>query len=334
MTLLAKLMLATVATMSAGTLQANTPGPVPAPRPDTPVDCDSCKAWNAAVKPFNVVGNTWYVGTAGLSAVLVTSPQGHILLDGALPQSAPLIIANIAALGFRIEDVKYILNSHAHWDHAGGIAALQRASGAAVVASASGALGLQSGTNGKDDPQYQAQPVVHVAKVAKVKVVGEGDVITLGPLALTAHMTPGHTPGATTWTWTSCEGQRCLDVVYADSLNPYASGDFTYTGKGKTPDISASFAASIAKVGALPCDVILSVHPDSTGVLDKAARRGGDHNPFIDANACRAYAANADALLTKRLAKERGVAVPAAAAAETTAAAAATAAAASARHAH
>ncbi|WP_226939644.1 subclass B3 metallo-beta-lactamase [Janthinobacterium rivuli] len=306
MTLLAKLMLATVATMAAGTVQAKTPAPVQ----DKPVNCDSCKEWNAPVKPFNVFGNTWYVGTAGLSAVLVTSPQGHILLDGALPQSAPLIIASIQALGFRIEDVKYILNSHAHWDHAGGIAALQRASGATVMASASGALGLQSGTNGKDDPQYQANPVVHVAKVRKVSLVGEGDTVKVGPLTLTAHMTPGHTPGGTTWTWTSCEGERCLDVVYADSLNPYASGNFTYTGKGGTPDISASFEASIAKVAALPCDIIIPVHPGTTDVLGKAARRNGADNPLIDAGACRAYAAEAGGLLAKRLAKERGEALP------------------------
>lgn len=307
MTLLAKLMLATVATMAAGTVQAKTPAPVQ----DKPVNCDNCKEWNAPVKPFNVYGNSWYVGTAGLSAVLVTSPQGHILLDGALPQSAPLIIASIKALGFRIEDVKVILNSHAHWDHAGGIAALQRASGATVVASASGALGLQSGTNGNDDPQYQADPVVHVAKVAKVKVVGEGETVKVGPLVLTAHMTPGHTPGGTTWTWTSCEDARCLNVVYADSLNPYASGDFTYTGTGKTPDISASFEASIAKVAALPCDIIIPVHPGTTDVLGKAARRSATSNPLIDANACRAYAAEAGGLLAKRLAKERGVALPA-----------------------
>ena len=311
MTLLAKLMLATVATMAAGTLQAKTPAPVQ----DKPVNCDNCKEWNAPVKPFNVYGNSWYVGTAGLSAVLVTSPQGHILLDGALPQSAPLIIASIKALGFRIEDVKYILNSHAHWDHAGGIAALQRASGATVVASASGALGLQSGTNGNDDPQYQADPVVHVAKVAKVKVVGEGETVKVGPLVLTAHMTPGHTPGGTTWTWTSCEDARCLNVVYADSLNPYASGDFTYTGKGagkgKTPDVSASFEASIAKVAALPCDIIIPVHPGTTDVLGKAAKRSGTDNPLIDASACRAYAAEAGGLLAKRLAKERGLALPA-----------------------
>ena len=310
MTLLAKLMLATVAAMAAGTVQAKTPATVQ----DKPVNCDNCKEWNAPVKPFNVFGNTWYVGTAGLSAVLVTSPQGHILLDGALPQSAPLIIANIKALGFRIEDVKYILNSHAHWDHAGGIAALQRASGATVMASAAAAPVLQSGTNGKDDPQYQANPVVHVAKVSKVGVVGEGDTVKLGPLTLTAHMTPGHTPGGTTWTWTSCEGQRCLDVVYADSLNPYASGDFRYTGKGAgkggTPDISASFEASIAKVAALPCDIIIPVHPGTTDVLGKAARRSGSDNPLIDANACRAYAAEAGGLLAKRLAKERGEPAP------------------------
>ena len=306
MTLLAKLMLATVATMAAGAVQAKTPATVQ----DKPVNCDNCKEWNAPVKPFNVFGNTWYVGTAGLSAVLVTSPQGHILLDGALPQSAPLIIANIKALGFRIEDVKYILNSHAHWDHAGGIAALQRASGATVMASAAAAPVLQSGTNGKDDPQYQADPVVHVAKVSKVGLVGEGDTVKVGPLTLTAHMTPGHTPGGTTWTWTSCEGQRCLDIVYADSLNPYSSGDFTYTGKGGKPDISASFEASIAKVAALPCDIIIPVHPGTTDVLGKAAKRSGSDNPLIDASACRAYAAEAGGLLAKKLAKERGLALP------------------------
>jgi metallo-beta-lactamase class B len=272
---------------------------------DVPVNCDNCVQWNKPVKPFNVYGNTWYVGVDGLSAILVTGPQGHILLDGGLPQSAPVIEANIKALGFRIQDVKLIVNSHAHWDHAGGIAALQRASGAVVAASPSAALALQSGTNGADDPQYQADPVVHVAKVSKVKVVHEGEILKLGPIGVTAHMTPGHTPGGTTWTWTSCEGNSCLNVVYADSLNPYASGDFKFSGKGKTPDISASFAASIAKLAALKCDIIISVHPGFTDVMEKAAARTAAHNPFIDANGCRAYAADATERLTKRLAQER-----------------------------
>lgn len=278
----------------------------PAQARDVAVTCDNCADWNKPVKPFNVYGNTWYVGVEGLSAILLTGPNGHILLDGGLPQSAPLIEANIKALGFRMKDVKLIVNSHAHWDHAGGIAALQRASGAVVAASRAGALALQSGTNGPDDPQYQADPVVHVAKVAKVKVVRDGEILKVGPISVTAHMTPGHAPGGTTWTWASCEGQRCLDMVFADSLNAYASGDFKFTGKGKTPDISASFAASIAKVAALKCDIMISVHPDLTDVMGKAAARTPQSNPFIDADVCRTYAAVASERLSKRLAKERG----------------------------
>ena len=100
--------------------------------------CDNCDEWNEPQAPFNIFGNTWYVGTGGLSAILVTGPEGHVLLDGALPQSAAQIQANIEALGFRIGDVKLIVNSHEHFDHAGGIAALQRASGATVAASAAG----------------------------------------------------------------------------------------------------------------------------------------------------------------------------------------------------
>lgn len=294
MKLVVKILLAFVAT--AGNTHAH----------DAPVNCDDCAEWNKPVKPFNVYGNTWYVGVDGLSSLLVTGPQGHILLDGGLPQSAPIIEANIKALGFRIEDVKLIVNSHAHWDHAGGIAALQRASGAVVAASRSGALALQSGTNGPDDPQYQADPVVHVVKVEKVKVVRDGEILKVGPISVTAHMTPGHTPGSTTWTWASCEGQRCLDVVFADSLNAYASGDFKFIGNGKTPDISATFAASIARVTALKCDIIISVHPGLTDVMEKAAALTPDRNPFIDANGCRAYAAEASQRLIKRLAKERG----------------------------
>lgn len=273
---------------------------------DAVLNCDDCAEWNKSVKPFNVYGNTWYVGVDGLSSVLVTGPKGHILVDGGLPQSAPLIEANIKALGYRMKDVKLIVNSHAHWDHAGGIAALQRASGAIVAASRSGALALQSGTNGPDDPQFQSDPVVHVAKVAKVKVVRDGESLHVGPISVTAHMTPGHTPGGTSWTWTSCEGQRCHDVVFADSLNPYASGDFKFIGNGKTPDISKSFAASIAKVAALKCDIIISGHPGLTDVMEKAAARTPNSNPFIDADGCRTYAAAASDRLTKRLAKERG----------------------------
>jgi metallo-beta-lactamase class B len=269
------------------------------------VDCDNCKEWNQPAKPFNIYGNTWYVGVNGISSVLITGPRGHILVDGALPQSAALIEANIKALGFRIEDVKLIVNSHAHWDHAGGIAALQRASGAVVAASAAGALSLKSGTHGADDPQYYAHSPVQVPKVARVRVVRDGETVPVGPIGITAHMTPGHTPGGTTWSWTSCEDQRCMHVVYADSLNPISRDGFHFTGKGRAPDISASFAASIAKVAALKCDIVLSAHPSGVDILGKAAARTPAHNRFIDADGCRTYAASAAKLLDERLAKER-----------------------------
>ncbi len=269
------------------------------------VNCAKCKDWNQPVKPFNVLGNTWYVGVDGLSAVLLTGPNGHILVDGALPQSAALIEASIEALGFRIEDVKLIVNSHAHWDHAGGIAALQRASGAVVAASASGALSLKSGTHGADDPQYYAKSPVHVPKVAKVQVVRDGETVNVGPLAITAHMTPGHTPGGMSWSWTSCEGQRCLGVVYADSLNPIGRDGFNFSGKGGSPDISASFAAAIARVAALKCDVVLSAHPSASDTFAKAAARTPASNPFIGTDGCKAYAADAAKKLADRLALER-----------------------------
>jgi metallo-beta-lactamase class B len=270
---------------------------------DAPEQCSMCEEWNRPQAPFQIYGNTWYVGTKGLSAVLVTSPDGHILLDGALIQSAPLIAKNIEALGFRIQDVKLILNSHAHSDHAGGIAALQRMSGAKVIASASGAKALREGHVVSDDPQYY--PKSTLPRVAAVDIVGDGETVSVGNLRLKAIYTPGHTPGGTTWTWQSCEDGRCLNVVYADSLNAYSNDTFRFTGNATQPDLSASFNASIDKVRKLACDVIVPVHPDATDLFERAANRSAKGNPFIDANSCRSYVEAPQKLLDKRLMQER-----------------------------
>lgn len=267
--------------------------------------CHSCDEWNTPQAPFNVYGNTWYVGTAGLSALLVTSPQGHVLLDGALPQSAPQIRKNIESLGFRIEDVKLILNSHAHFDHSGGIAALQRASGAVVAASPSSARGLELGENVKDDPQYDPASTERVAKVAKVKVVRDGETLKVGPLRLTAHFTPGHTPGSTAWTWQSCDKGACRNIVYADSLTAVSTDGFHYTGDATHPDITASFRASIAKVAGLPCDVIVSTHPGFTQTFEKLAARTPANNTFVTPDGCKAYAQTALRNFEKRVESER-----------------------------
>lgn len=263
-------------------------------------------AWNDPQRPFNVFANTWYVGTKELSAILVTSPQGHILLDGAVPESAPLIEKNIRELGFRVEDIKLILNSHAHIDHAGGIAALQRASGAVVAASAHGAQVLRDGTIGKDDPQYTTVNPFHFPKVAQVKAVRDGEVLKAGAISVTAHMTPGHTPGSTTWTWQSCDGAKCLDVVYADSVTAVSLGDYRFSGGKGAADISTLFKASIDKIGALKCDVLLTTHPGASGIMEKLAAKTPAHNPFINTGACRDLASRAHASLAARLATEQG----------------------------
>jgi len=271
---------------------------------DPPTKCDSCDDWNQPREPFRVFGNTYFVGTAGLTAVLVTSDEGHVLLDGGLTQSAPLIDASIRKLGFRTADVRLILNSHEHFDHAAGIASLQRVSGATVAASAEAARALQLGASLPHDPQPTAAPF---PPVKDVRVIVDGETLRVGPLAPTAHFTPGHTPGATTWTWQSCEGSRCVNVVYADSLSAVADDGFRFSGDGKRASIVEVFRKSLATVEALPCDVLLVPHPFSMGMDDKLARWQKDAtvNPFIDAGACRAYVALQRKRLDERLAREK-----------------------------
>ncbi len=279
-------------------------GQIRAPfKSDPPKVCPSCAGWNAPMDPVHIFGNTYYVGTAGLSSMLITSDRGHILLDGGLPQSAEEIDRHIRRLGFRTEDIKLIVNSHGHYDHAGGIHALQRASGATVAASASGADALKRGENTTDDPQYGfGHESNEFPRVANVRVVKEGEVLRVGPLAITAHMTPGHTPGSTTWTWKSCDGPRCLDVVYADSLNAVSAPGFKYSSD---PARVAGLRKSIATVAALPCDVVVSVHPEFTHLAEKSARLAkGDADAFVDPQGCREYAATGTRTLDDRLAKE------------------------------
>jgi metallo-beta-lactamase class B len=271
---------------------------------DPPMSCPACAEWNGARAPFRIFGNTYYVGVAGLSSVLVTSAQGHILLDGGLPQSAPLIDANIRTLGFRTEDVRLIVASHEHYDHVGGIAALQRASGAMVAHSEPGAKALASGEPNPDDPQYAFGRQANAYPAVKnMRVVADGETLRVGPLAITAHRTPGHTPGSTTWSWQACDGPRCLNMVYADSLNPVSADSFRYTAD---PARVAAFRASIAKVAALPCDIVLAVHPGFTDIDGKLKRRAANPStdPFIDAQGCRAYAASAAKSLEARVANE------------------------------
>src|SRR5437762_6076801 len=144
--------------------------------------CPSCAIWNAPQEPFKVYGNTYYVGTHGLSSILITSKSGNVLIDGGLPESASQIVAHIRALGFRIEDVKLIVNSHVHYDHAGGIGELQRLSGATVAASPLSAPVLTSGASGPNDPQFGL--VLPIARVRGVKTIKDGETLRAGGVAI------------------------------------------------------------------------------------------------------------------------------------------------------
>jgi metallo-beta-lactamase class B len=261
------------------------------------------RAWSQPHEPFRIYGNTWYVGTQGLSAVLITSPGGHVLIDGTLPRNAALIEANIQALGFKLHDIRVILNSHAHADHAGAIAQLAKDSGAQVWASANGARALMAGGDDPDDPQYGSAPLYPA--VPHVGVVKDGGRVRAGTVTVSAHYTPGHTPGSTSWTWQSCEGNRCLAMVYADSLTALGSKHYRFIDDSKHPHRVESFHRSIARVATLPCDILLTPHPDASGFIERAERRGRDahSDTLIDPQACKHYAAGArerfDALLRK-----------------------------------
>jgi metallo-beta-lactamase class B len=260
--------------------------------------------WSQPQKPFRIYGNTYYVGTRGLTAILVASPQGLVLIDGTLPQNVKQIEANIQALGFRITDVKVILNTHAHFDHAGAIAELARDSGARVEASSAGAKALMLGGKDPADPQYgEASPF---APVDNVTTVADNGVVQVGDVAITAHYTPGHTPGATTWTWRSCEAGRCMNVVYADSLGAYAADGYRF-GDPAHPERLEDYRRSIETIASLPCDILLSPHPDQSDLLERVAKRdaGTKPDPVIDGHACRAYAQEGREKLEARLAKEK-----------------------------
>ena len=268
--------------------------------------CSSCAEWNAPQAPFRIYGNTYYVGPHGLSSILITSDGGDVLIDGDLEQSAPLIAANIRSLGFRIEDVKLILNSHVHFDHAAGIAELQRLSGATVMASKWSGAVLKSGMVGRADPQYGTLPPI--PRVAHVRILHDGESLHLGTLVMTAHATPGHTPGGTSWTWRSCEKERCLDMVYADSLSPIAADGFRFTKSSVYPHAIQDFQKSFQFLDTAPCDILITPHAQASQFWERVAehQKGAKPDPLIDPSLCRQLAESSKKTLEETIHNEEG----------------------------
>lgn len=245
--------------------------------------------------PQRIFGNVWYVGTCGISVVLITSPQGHVVIDGGPRDAGALVAKSIVSAGFRLKDVRWILSTHEHHDHAGGIAELQRLTGARVAAIAPNAAVLRTGIPAPRDPQ--SGDLSPFAPVRVDRVLKDGEVLKLGSIAITAHATPGHSPGSTSWTWRSCQGQTCHAVAYADSISAVSAPAYRFTGH---PDYVRGFRAALNKVSALPCDLIITPHPVASALFDRLDGKA----PLAAAGACRAYAGRGRAGLAARLADE------------------------------
>lgn len=226
--------------------------------------------WDQPAEPFAILGNVYYVGTAGLSAFLVTGPQGHVLIDGGTPAAAPLIAANIEKLGFRLRDVKYLLINHSHFDHAGGLAELKRLTGAQLVASRGDAPDLAAGRTlaRADSPGFP--------RVKVDRLIGDGGQVRIGPVVLTAMLTPGHTAGATSWT-TLAGGRR---VLFASSLT--VAGE-RLVGRPTYPAVVRDFRASFAKLRRVKADVFLNFHAEGFDLdAKRRAQLAGKHDAFVD----------------------------------------------------
>lgn len=258
--------------------------------------CGTRDGWSDPAPPARIYGNTWYVGTCGITAILVTSDEGHILIDSGPADAAPLLLANIRKLGFDPKDVRWILSSHEHHDHIGSVAALQRETGAQVVALASARRVMESGAPSADDPQakvIKGSPPVNVARV-----LADGDSVTLGRLAFTVRETPAHSPGSASWSWQSCdEAFTCRMIAYADSATTVSADDYRFTDH---PDRIAQVRTGLARMAELPCDILVTPHPSASNLFERL----GGKAPLVDASACRAYAGSAVTRFDARLASE------------------------------
>ena len=271
--------------------------------------------WNAAIKrnrsipdePFRIAGNLYYVGSTGITSFLITGPEGHILIDGGYPETAPLIIGSIARLGFDIADVKVLLNSHAHFDHAGGLRELQKRSGAQLWVSEGDAPMIAAG--GAGDRSFGPLRHLRLGRFPAARVdhrFRDGDTIRVGPLALTAHVTAGHTPGCTSWSFPVRHGDRELLAVSICSLSllPFMS----FVEPESYPGIRAGFERSFATLRSLPADIFLGSHGsffDLHRKLGERASAADPVEPFIDREGYLEYIDWAEERFRKELADQQ-----------------------------
>ena len=251
------------------------------------------EAWREPVAPFRIADNTWYIGTRGLTALLVKTDEGAVLLDGGVASAADMLLEHMASVGVEPRDLTYILHSHAHGDHAGPLAAVKRATGAMLASNAESAVLLARG--GSDDIHYA--DAILFPPVQADRLLQDGETITLGGMAFTVHFTPAHTPGSMSWSWTDTRDGQPVRIAYADSVS---APDYRLLDNPRYPRIVEDYRAGFAAIRALPCDLLIAPHADSVGWAPGAA---ADRHPAPVG--CQAYADNAERRLDEQLATQR-----------------------------
>jgi len=278
--------------------------PVALPPPPTAVAIRNLfDPWKAPVPPRHLVDNLYYVGAAGVGSYLITTPEGHILIDTGFAETTPLILRGVEQLGFKPADIKFILSSHAHIDHIGGHAQMKKLTGAQVIASAADAVVMESG--GEKDFITWPREMMLYAPVKVDRIIGDGEQVRLGTTTLTAHLTPGHTRGATTWTMEVKDGGKSYHVVFFSSATINAGTRLL--GNVRYPGIVDDLASSFARLKELPCDIFFAPHGGQFAMADKFVRldRGEGVAALVDPAGWAKLLAGAEQVYRDQLAQER-----------------------------
>lgn len=286
-----------IAALALLTLGTTTPAQRPAASVDIANACGTREGWADPAPPAHIYGNTWYVGTCGITVVLVETSAGLVLIDSGPLEAAPHVLANIRALGFDPKAIKWLLMTHEHFDHVGGMAAIQKATGAKLLVSPGAATAMRTGKAVPEDPQAALLAKYPMAPVRVDRVLQGGGSLSLGGTRFTMHANPTHSPGSASWTWQSCEGGKCLTIAYADSISTISSDDYHFT---QHPERVEAARAGLRVIEALPCDLLLTPHPGGSGLLERLSGKA----PLTTPRACITYAAGGSDRLFKRLAKE------------------------------
>lgn len=262
---------------------------------------DGDRAMNQPVEPFKIIGNIYYVGASDVTAYLITTPNGHILIDAGFEETVPQIKANVVKLGFKLEDIKILLINHAHYDHCGGLAEIKKLTNAKLYASPPDATVLEDG--GMSDFRFGGdKPLFTPVKVDEI--LKDGQEIRLGDTVLKTYFTFGHTKGATSWTTDVSENGKKHKVIFASSVTTL---DYSFVNTTKYPQIAADFAKTYQTLKAIKADVFLASHGVFFDLTEKAAklRSGAKINPFIDAKGYQRFVARMDKAFQDKLKSEK-----------------------------